>query len=333
MVRFMAAAAIHDFWAFWRKNCQAIAAAIEDGNLPDWTTPINDLVKDIDPDLDWEFGTGQVAEHYFCTSSKGDLRGRIVAERWLAVAPAADDIFEFHASRPGGGHMPDATLRFGEHEIALDDFRFAIAVDQPRRSANIRVWHPVFASCPDDLKPMATFIALDSVLGEDGVENWIGSVDLAESPLLEDAVPFPALVDAVEDVASTEAGLSLLQGELQDGSAIVVTAWFGLKRLDHIHMDQHIEVTLQLTEPNEHGLTTSDEGERLNAAEDALLELLGDNAIYIGHETSTGKRTIHFHIAGNGGTLECFESWAAQQPWTTEVNRKPDPEWNILRRW
>src|SRR5688572_19616606 len=97
--------AIDAFWTWWAQNADALERAIGDRSLPDWAPRISERVKAIDGRLDWEFGAGRRAPHYFCLSAKGDPVLRVLAERWRSRGPSDHPVFEFHASRPGGGAL------------------------------------------------------------------------------------------------------------------------------------------------------------------------------------------------------------------------------------
>lgn len=324
--------AIERFWRFWTENRTAIERALDERTLGEWVEPIGEQVSAIDPELDWEFGAGLSAQHYFCLSGKGDPDKRLIAERWRAAGPEADAVFEFHAARPGGGFRPGTTIEFGLHAVAGEDLRFALETDTARRRVHLTVWHPEFASMPDDLPLTATYIWLDTVLGEDDVERYIGAVELAESEP-DAAMSFPALVDAVHELSTSVETFALLRGQLDDGAPIFVTANLGIKRVDHLLMDLHVAIELVLQEPTEQGLTTSEEADRLNESEDALLEALGPDAVYIGRETARGARTLHLHAANGGPAMKRIDAWAASQPWTVDVRAALDPRWDVLGRW
>jgi hypothetical protein len=112
-----------------------------------------------------------------------------------------------------------------------------------------------------------------------------------------------------------------------------VSANLGLKRVDHLLMDLHVEVAVTLLSPTPHGLTTSEEAGELDAAEDVLIEALGPNAICIGRETARGHRLLHFHVANGGPVLARIDKWASRFQWPVEVQSHVDPLWEVLRRW
>lgn len=322
--------AIEAFWSYWRENEAAILAAIANGTLQDWAEPINERVTAMGDGLQWEFGPGREASHYFCVASPGNLAGRARAQRWLRAAPPAGPHFEFYASRPGRGYDPGMRIVFDEQEVTFGDFVFAIESDEHRRRVDIEVWHPAFEG-EAELAPRATFVALDTVLGEDAVETWVGGVDVKEAPI--EGQSFEALMTAVRAITQTEDSFTILRGEDGEGRVFFVTARLGLKAQQHVEHDRHIEVVITLQDPTEHGLTNNEEAERLNDAENALMEKLGDAAVYIGRETGHGERRLYFHADSEGEGLPIVLAWVEDQPWSTEVKHHEDPDWSILRRW
>ena len=84
----------------------------------------------------------------------------------------------------------------------------------------------------------------------------------------------------------------------------------------------------------EDGFRSSVQGDELNAMEDALLQVLGKDAVYIGRETGLGRRIIHLHAAASGPAHLVLERWERSYSTSeiaTEVHR--DPQWKILRKW
>ncbi len=324
---------IEGFWSFWAENRGAIERAIAGGTLMEWVEAIGSRVKAIDPELDWELGRGHVSQHYLCVSAKGDPVRRVVAERWRAAGPAADAVFEYHAARPGGGLPPAGQeIAFGEHPFAAEDFRFALEIDEARRRIHLVAWHPTFARVDRQLAGTAAFIWLDTVFGEDDVERWIGALDLADAEP-PDAVGFRELFEAVAALAQLPPAFTILKGELADGRPLFAIVDLGVKRVDHLLMDLHVEVALALRDPTDDGLPTKPEADRLNEAEDALIAALGHDAVYLGRETGGDERVLHFHAA-NGGPVETrVDEWAEAQPWDVEVRARLDPTWDVLQRW
>ena len=95
-------AAIARFWETWPELEPALLKAIAArdaaayGDLP---ARISTLVEAIDPALRWELGPGETAAHCLTVSADADPELRLIAERWLARAPAPGADFEHAAAR------------------------------------------------------------------------------------------------------------------------------------------------------------------------------------------------------------------------------------------
>lgn len=325
---------IASFWSFWRANRDAITSAIDTQTLMDFTDAITKHVRAVHPKLDWEMGAGFDATHYFCVSAKGDMAVRVVAERWLAAAPPRDATWEFHAARPGRG-AGDGSLDFEGVVFAMKDFRFVADPEPDRARVHVKVHHPAFAAVPDARGTTATFVALDNALGEDEVERWIGGIDICVDPAPEGARTFAELVALVAEFRTThgEGRWLVLKGKLPGGGAVFISFNTGVRRVDHILMEQHVEVAITLDDPNDQGLTKQPEADALNTLEDALLEALGPDAVYIGRETREGLRVLHFHVAASGPAITRMEAFFKGGPREVEITSRLDPTWEILRRW
>lgn len=333
----MSSEGIKQFWLFWADHRDEIEKSIHDGTLHRWIEPIEKQVKQVGEGLDWELGKGIRAEHYLCVTANGNQTLRVLTERWRAAGPGDDAVFEYYASRPGGGFSDDASTNemvFNGVTFNSVGFRFALDIDDIRRHVHVDVWHPRFEGTSEKVCTSASFIWLDSVFGEDDVERWIGEMRLLDSEP-KDSVGWSELVAVVDDFRANagDERFTVLRAELPTGEPVFVTANLGIKRVDHLLMDLHIEISLTLVAPTEQGLTTQGEADDLNDAEDLLLESLGRDAINIGRETRQGLRILHFHAANGGPAVRRIEEWTSALKWDVEIVSSLDPMWSILRRW
>lgn len=327
--------AIDAFWKLWAERRDALERGITDGTLQDHVPAVSDAVAAIHPDLQWEMGQGLVAEHYFCLAAPGNPALRVTAERWRASAPPSDGVFEFHASRPGGHYSATQELDFGVAKFGFGEFRFGMEWEAMRRRVHVNVFHPSFAKAPENLRGNALFIALDTTLGEDEVERWIGAVDVSLEPV-PDGVDFAGLLAELERrrAEGSEPAFTGLEGQLEDGAPCVVLARLDLKAIDHLLLDHHYEVVLPLQAPRSDGLYEQAEGHRLDAVEEDLLSRLGNDAVYIGRETFRGQRVLHFHAASTGPVPSRLEAWSRElDDYDAQISGRHDPAWEVLRRW
>jgi hypothetical protein len=325
-----AADPIDSFWHWWRTARVPLAEAIERRAVSEWSDALSAQVEAIDPALSWELGPGARSAHHLCISAEGDIRLRITAERWLSRAPRPDELWEYYPARQRSGRDPKKTLHLDEVELPYPQFRVGLRVHEPRRLIDVVVFHPRFEDLTDGQRSTAAFLMLDDALGEDGVERWIRkvsfSLDAKEAPLRRQA-----LIDEVERMEELPRdSFGLLKIERDDGIRLAVTLNFGVKRIDHILMDTHIAVTIRYPA----GTAYASVGDDLNAMQDTLVEALGGNAVYVGHETNPDRRVVHLHAASAGPAQATLAHWERMYPtWDIETVARDDPQWSILRRW
>ncbi|MFO0562800.1 MAG: DUF695 domain-containing protein [Polyangiales bacterium] len=327
--------AIDAFWQWWPTVSDAIAKGFTSGGLSqELITGVSEHVAAIDDRLDWEFGPGLSAQHHLCLSSKGDPVLRVIVERWRRQAPTADATWEFYGARqanPRGG----LALKIGEHDLALDEMTLGVEEDEDRERLHLTVDHPAFAAIDDDdLKLRIAFIALDNTLGEDDVERWLGQIDLA-SERIEAPIALPQLRARVERFARASTGdrWSLLKGTF-DGAPLFVLVNTAIKRIDHLLFDTHVTLTIAIRAPTEEGLVTDEEAAVLNAMEDALVESLANEAVFIARETTRGRRVLHFHTMESGPSAAIIARWRERhEEYSIELDVERDPRWEVLRRW
>lgn len=323
-------AAIAAFWRWWPEARARIEQAIASGEWGDLPTEIAAYVNAIDSHLDWELSTGTDAEHAFTVSPAGNPSLRVLTERWRAAAPEADATWEFRSARHPRG--PEGRLRYGGTEVDLADTRLALSTDDARERIDVRMYHPAFAALGEKRAGLA-FLLLDWTLGEDGVERWIGSIEVLEAPD-EDTRTLAELFREVRDLGdrATREKFAILQGTDPKGRPIFVTLNQALKRIDHLERDHHLEVELDVMAPDMNGLPSREESHALSELENALQAHLGADGVFAGRVTHGGKRYLHFFIADAAAVEARARAWAAsQQPRPVTVRNRPDPQWDVLR--
>ena len=322
---------IAGFWSWWRSRAEAVAGAIEAGTTATLSEEISENVDAIHADLQWELAAGSASRHALCVTAAGVPELRPLAERWLRHAPPADATWEYQCARAPDPSALTSTLEFGPHRVELRLARVGLEVDDERQLLNVRVYHPTFASMPEQARGQITFLLLDWLLGEDGVMRWLGSIaPVTDEPA--DAIGADALPDVVAGLMSRNDAVTwaLLTGE-RDGAPVLVTARRPLKWIDYPLLDQHIGVSVGYTDRTPQGLPEPDALDRLRQAEDALLAELGAHGLFVAHETSRGIRTWHIYADGEQEVaVSRVQAWAAGVPGAT-VSVESDPGWRMVR--
>lgn len=325
--------AIRAFWDWWQDAAGKFDEGFRNTGLSsELVEAMNERVRAIEPDLEWEFGPGRRAKHHLCLSSKGDPARRYICEHWFQHAPQADETWEYCAARQP--HPGELELEIGGHGISLRDVLVGFEVDEARELIDVRVYHPVFADIAEEnLRVTIVLIALHTLLGEDGVERWVGGIEVVQREP-ENAAALLELAAAVENLAADATGdkWAALQGAI-DSRPIFVSVNLAIKPVDYMLFDQHVEIAIPIVNPTEEGLPTKKELDRLDAVEDRLLELLGGHSVYIGRETHNATRTLHFHVMEGGPAASLIEAWRTTEVPESQISVQRDVGWEVLRRW
>ena len=325
---------IAEFWTWWPAARGRIQAAIEGGGYDDaLVDDISARVAAINPELDWELAPGSKARHAFCLSGKGDPELRRLTEQWLRSAPAIDQTWEYHPARRGNAELDDVNLEMAGFEVALNDFVAAFEVDEGREVMNVRCFHPEFARISEERRGAATALMLDGVVGEDGVERWLGNIDSAATAP-DGARPIAELRAAIDVLARSATGerFAVMRGNDAEGRPRFVTLNTALKRIDHLACDHHVVIDMAILNPDTNGLATSDEAKDLDAIEDELQPLVSD-AVYFGRETRAGRRVLHFFAPGDSPARERLAAWAsAHDARDVRIDWRADPRWEARAR-
>lgn len=319
-------AAIAAFWEWWPAVRPRIEAAIAGGEWQDLHPTLAERVTAIHTDLQWEVAKGHRARHALIVSPGGHADLRAYAVRWLDAAPAADDVFEYHAARqPDPDGVSGSTMRIEDADLALADLRYGFVVDPDRDQADVTVYHPAFPDLPESVRGQVSFLSLDWLLGEDGVERWIGRVEHGGAPPA-DAQPGAQLRAAVERLAAEEKEdvWALMSGET-DGWPILACAQQPLVPVRFPRFDTHLAVTLPYAATNDGGLPVETSLKALRHTEDAVTELLHEAGAgtLLAHETSRGERTLHYYVDSTAGVAgrvrDLIGDWAEGRPGVRET--------------
>ncbi len=326
-----------DFWAWWSEGHDRVAQAIATGGFDErLVDEISTAVHAIHPAMAWELGPGKTAQHAFCISPEGNAELRQLALAWLASAPPADATWEYHASKQPAAKLMD--LELGQWRFDLDGMRAIASWDPARQRMDVRLWHPLFADVPENVRLQVGFVFLDNLLGEEDVERMVGEVHLLEAPT-GGRTPLELKAELERRKMEPAGDETWVLGELtkSNGSIAIVVADAGLKRIDHPFVDHHVTIELVF---GVNRMPTGSEAKLLNELEDDLLRRLGDVAIHAGRETTAGSRTMHFVAQDPDLMRPAIDTWAAASPdslsdglpeMRLKVNFERDMDWSFQR--
>lgn len=305
------------FWSAWPALGPAIEAEIAEQAYGEGTERLTELTEAIEPNLEWELMPGRTATHALCLSAAADPRLRLITERWAQAAPPADPTWEFHPARIAVGLEP---IELAGIDIDPDEARVRVEADPVGESLDLMIGHPDFAGLDETLQLQAAFRFLDDLLGEDGTERWVGSVDVVPDgvswgiPLAD----LSASVELLEDAATGERWEAIEQHDVDlGGSELVINR--ALKRLDHLDLAVLITVSVEI--PGRKDVTLAD------AVEDDLAAILGHDGLIFARETYASFVVIYAY--GRGTKIpEVTRLPERHGPAVYDIVTEADPGWD-----
>jgi Family of unknown function (DUF695) len=325
------AAAIVPFWDWWTElGAKAGAAALSAGTPEAVTPDLTEAVHAIHPDLAWELGAGNTAQHVLVVSAEGNPELRALARHWLLAAPEADATWEYADSRRADPDPEGITIRIGGREIAYGQARVGARREGTR--VDVVVHHPAFAEIGEADIKQAAFLMLDSALGEVDVETWIGEVETAEVSPLEPIrlSGLRAVVrDLKQDFTDENGAPSWVMMEASGPSGqVLASAQVPLSPLTAPHLDTHVAVLVPYTDQTEQGFPGPDSLGALRALEDHLAQRMGASGRVVAHQSHRGMRVLHVYVDSTTPAVEQMRpAVTGWEQGRVRVQVTPDPGW------
>ncbi|MFN0280723.1 MAG: DUF695 domain-containing protein [Kineosporiaceae bacterium] len=331
------ARAIDDFWSWWQAvGARDTAEAIAADDPARSAEALSRHVRAVDKGLGWELGPGTAgSEHVLMVTPEGNPALRAVARRWRLAAPPSDPVWEYSDARRRMTDMDAATLVLDGVEIDLASGQVAARVSGA--TVDVTVHHPAFGRLREPRRMMAAILLLDWAVGEADVEAWVGTVTTTTvTPL--DPVPVSglrAVVRHLVDQNTDDEGNPrwvLLQGEGRNGAAVVAGAQVPLKAVTAPQLDTHVAVIVPYTEQTAAGLPGPAAFTAVRELEGHLADRLGGSGRLVAHETSAGRRVLHFYV--DGTTPAADQLRAATSGWQdgrVRVDEVRDPAWKRVQ--
>jgi hypothetical protein len=328
--------AITRFWSWWQEQGAAeTATAIADGAPERMVPALSERVGAIEEGLAWELGPGAKGAHVLVVSAEGDPALRGVARRWRRAAPPTDGIWEYSDSRLPVAEPSGVVLALGGVNV---DVASAMAWARVTGAdLDVAVYHPAFAQLSEQDRGIATYLLLDTVLGEAAVQTWLGRIDSSTEPPL-DPVPLVGLRAVVRELtdrftdADGQPAWVLMEGSTQAGDRVLAGAQVPLRSATAPHLDTYVAVVVPFTDRTVDGLPDDGSLKPLRDFEDHLNTRLGDSGRIVAHETHGGVRTLHLYVDGSTPAVEqlrpAIAGWDQGQVGLTAA---PDPGWQHVQ--
>ena len=173
---------------------------------------------------------------------------------------------------------------------------------------------------------------LDWLLGEDGVERWVGTIDVAGSNRPTDCRLGRARGDRrrPRKAPQPHPSWAILTTEDASGAPLIVVARRPLKRVEYPLFDQLGVIRCAFADQTERGLPGAGSLAWLRDLEDALVDFVGDRAVLAAHRTSAGEREFLLYTDSTGNTSRVVDGWLLSWP-DSAATWRLDPTWSATR--
>lgn len=171
---------VAEFWKWYPQVADRFFQTIEDGRCEDLTTEVSEFMEETLPHLAWVFGPGENGGHSFTVSGEGVVPKQLLADYWLSHAREIPN-WTFYGSRQPSPpeRLKDIAIGVGDQEqVDAESFLLQTSVDEEDKLIHIVAWHPAFEKLPEEHHYQILFLLLDEALGEFGVEQWLGGIEV-----------------------------------------------------------------------------------------------------------------------------------------------------------
>ena len=329
-------AAIEAFWQWWAEEGRTAAtAAIASGEVGPLVERVSARVGAISEDLAWEFGSGAAlgTEHQLTVTAEGNADLRALARRWRRAAPSADPTWAFADLKQRSPDVGSIELGIAERTITLGQVTVGARV--VGHHVDVTVHHPVFEELEEPVRQQVAYLALDTAAGEEAVECWLGEITPSPVPPI-DGFPLVHLAGFLDDHARARRDADgnptwvLLRGTGPAGPVIAM-AQVPLVSVSAPLLDTHVGVLVPFADTTDEGLPGPGSLEALRSLEDHVLHRLEGQGRLVAHETSAGRRTLHYYVDGTGPGADVVR--AAVSGWdqgVPAVDVERDPGWGAV---
>ena len=304
------------FWEVWPTLRSLLERELVEGRYGEATAELSDLVRAIDPALEWELVPGRSADHALCLSPAADPGLRSLTERWYRDSPFPDRDWEYHPARIA---VEPALVRVGEIGIHPFDVTVVVEPDPVAEELDLTVGHPDFGRMDEALQLQVVFRLLDDLLGEDGAEFWVGSVDVVPHPLPW-GVPFLDLAGEVARWAKAASGQQwkmMPKDDVELGESQVFMNR-ALKRLNFLDMVDIVMVSIETSGPDD---------PVVRKVERDLAATLRTGGVIFAHQIFDTFTTLYAY-AEPDVTQDVYGLAARWRPAVYEVVTDLDPGWD-----
>lgn len=199
------------FWGWYASVADRFYQVIEDGKCPSLADEVGEKVDELLGNFAWVFGPGAEGKgHSFTLSAEGDSHKQLLTQYWESCAPEINGWTFYPARQPGS--VKNWVLKIGDDDFRPIEFWLTPELDEERKIIHLTVWHPLFEKLDKNAKYRVLFLALDETLGEYGVEQWLGRIDLGSGKLVG-SIPILELPEYIAGLQSSKGWKKLPPGQ------------------------------------------------------------------------------------------------------------------------
>ncbi|NED95800.1 hypothetical protein G1H11_10795 [Phytoactinopolyspora alkaliphila] len=292
--------AITQFWSWWAGHRGDVVKAVDEHRIDDALRMLQEPVTTIDARLNWEITGGRDKKFGLVVSGAGELDLRSVAERWVLAAPDDPEVEFISSRRRDPEFLASGVQKVDDYDFAMSELVAGVRADASAGKVHVVVHHPLFTLIDHDHRLHVAFLGLDAALGEEGVQRWIGSIEVSvDLPI--DAIQLGSLYDVVEQLRAPGGGeWAAMEGRGPRGPVFAIVRR-AASRYTHPLVDTHVAVVLGYdAEGNGMPADTSisAEVEELESTIMAAFGGDGPHAVHVGHITGGGHVVAHFYVDG-----------------------------------
>lgn len=206
-------ARVGQWWDWYAGQAARFYETIESSQCPALAGEVSAKIDELLPGFAWVFGPGPGPEgrgHSFTLSGEGNIHRQLLAQFWLAQAPALEG-WAFHASRQAGD-IEGKCIDMGGQRFDPIEFWLTPDVNRETEKVDLTVWHPLYEHMEEGARWTVLFLFLDEVLGEFGTQQWIGEIQLNNKRLAE-SIPLRELRGYLDNVAQNTGWKKFPPGE------------------------------------------------------------------------------------------------------------------------
>ena len=319
---------IQEFWAWWSEVGRSSLSAAIDGEDSDIAEVLSDKVHELHSNLDWQLTPLDDGKFCLAISGGGSRMLRVLTETAMLWAPVDDVRFVYSAARIP---QPLTPFEFGDTVIDPSLVRLTAEVDEEYEQLDVTMWIPGAGSYDEEDRAELAMILLDTALGEDATERWIGIIDTTDddpggSMYLMD---LPGAIARYEPTVTRDEWVVYQKGP-SPKEPVVVAMNVAAKHIEHLMHGVHVEVRIALTEVTGLGMPSEAEAERVAAIEDAIVDALSDGVILVARETGLNLRVLHFYGRNADHLEEALTPFEDHASHDIEFHLAIDSDWSML---